>query len=57
MYKILIEDIENEKNKTLHYNFDDELPEIKAKVKADLDFTSLGDFIEVKGQVKGNIEL
>ena len=57
MYKILIEDIENEKNKTLHYNFDDEIPEIKAKVKADLDFTSLGDFIEVKGQVKGNIEL
>ena len=57
MYKILISDIEQEENKTLHFDFDDELPEIKAKVKACLDLNSLGDFIEVKGKVSGTVKL
>lgn len=57
MYKILIEDIENEKDKTLHFDFKDELPEIKAKVNANLDLVSLGEFIEVKGHVKGSVKL
>lgn len=57
MYKILIEDIENEKDKTLHFDFKDELPEIKAKVNANLDLVSLGEFIEVKGHVKGSVRL
>ncbi len=57
MYKISIEDIENEKNKTLHFDFNDELPEIKAVVESGLDLVSLGDFIEVKGHVSGTVKL
>ena len=57
MYKILIEDIENEKNKTCHIDFNDEMPEIKANVNSSLDLTSLGEFIEVKGHVSGSIKL
>ena len=57
MYKISIDDIEQENNKTLHFDFDDEIPEIKAKVSANLDLISLGDLIEVKGHVKGSIKL
>ena len=57
MHKILIEDIENEKDKTLHFDFNDEIPELKAEVNASLDLTSLGDLIEVKGNVKGSIKL
>ena len=57
MYKVSIEDIENEKDKTLHFDFKDEIPEIKANLDASLDLKSLGDFIEVEGQVKGKITL
>lgn len=57
MYKLSIEDIENSKNKIYHYEFDDELEEIKAQIKADLDFVSLGEFIQVEGTVKGKINL
>ena len=57
MYKISIDDIEQEQDKTLHFDFDDELPEIKSKIKASLDLTSLGEFIEVKGHVSGLIKL
>ena len=57
MYKLSIEDIEREKNKIYHYEFDGELEEINAQVKAELDFISLGDFIEVEGSVVGKINL
>ena len=57
MYKIPIDDIENEKNKTLHYSFDEEIPELKAKIKSELDLISLGDYIQVKGHVTGAINL
>ena len=57
MYKISIEDIENAKNKIYHFDFDDVIPEIEARVKAELDLISLGDFIEVQGKVTGNIKL
>ncbi len=57
MYKLSIEDIEKEKNKIYHYEFDGELEEIKAQIKAELDFISLGDFIEVEGSVVGKINL
>ena len=56
MHKIPIEDIEKE-NKPLHYEFNEEIPELKAEIKAGLDLTSLGDFIEVKGEIKGKIKL
>ena len=57
MYKILIDDIEKEKNKTLHVDFDDDILEINAHVKAGIDLISLGDFIEAEGNVKGTIKL
>lgn len=57
MYKISIDDIENEKNKTYHIDFDDDILEIKAHVKASIDLISLGDFIEAKGKIKGIIKL
>jgi len=58
MNKILIEDIEREPNKTLHYEFDGEISELEGcKIKADLDIKSLGDFIEVKGDVSGVVTL
>lgn len=57
MYKLAIEDIENEKTKIYHYEFEGELEEICAQIKAELDFTSLGDFIQVEGTVVGKINL
>ena len=57
MHKLAIEDIEKEKNKIYHYEFDGEISEIKAQLKAELDFASLGEFIQVEGNVKGKINL
>ena len=58
MYKIKIEDIEKENNKILHFVFDDEIQELEdCKVHAELDFKSLGDYIEVKGFAKGTLSL
>lgn len=57
MYKVLIEDIEIEPDKTLHYSFDDYIKELNCSVKANLDLKSLGDYIQVTGHVKGKIKL
>jgi len=57
MYKVSVKKIEEEKNKTLNFNFEDEIPELKTRVKAKLTFISLGDLIEVRGTVKGVIKL
>lgn len=54
-FNIKIEDIENSPNKTLQINFEEYLNEVKTKepLKADLTITSLGEFIEIKGEIKG----
>ncbi|MCD8378113.1 MAG: DUF177 domain-containing protein [Candidatus Gastranaerophilales bacterium] len=57
MYKISIDDIEKEKNKTYHIDFDDDIPELKAHVTAGINLVSLGDFIEAAGDVRGKIKL
>jgi len=57
MHKILIEDIESEPNKILHYSFDDCIEELNCKISAELDLQALGDFIEVKGHAVGKINL
>jgi uncharacterized metal-binding protein YceD (DUF177 family) len=57
MYKISIEDIENSKNKIYHVDFDEDIPEIQASIKASLDLISLGEFIRVEGSVQGTIRL
>ena len=57
MTKILIEDIEKESDKTLAYEFEFYIEELESDVFADLEFKSLGEFIEVVGNVKGKIKL
>ena len=57
MHKILIEDIELEPDKNLHYSFKDYIEELDCNLKAELDLKSLGDFIEVSGHAEGKIKL
>lgn len=57
--KILIDDIENAEGKTLIIDFDEVIKDIPSKepVKAHLTIKSLGEFIEVTGNVKANLTL
>lgn len=57
--KILIDDIENAPNKCLDIDFDEVIEDIPSKepVKAYLKIKSLGDFIEITGNVKANLTL
>jgi len=57
MTKILIEDIEKEANKTLFYEFNEFMDEFGADIFADLEFKSLGQFIEVTGTLEGKLKL
>lgn len=54
-FTIKIEDIENSPKKTLQINFEEYLSEVKTKapIKAELTATSLGEFIEITGAIKG----
>jgi len=56
---VTIEDIENSSTKTIFYNFSDSIEEIDSKddIHANLEIKSLGDFIEVRGNVKGILNL
>ena len=55
-YKISIADIEDEE--VLEFDFDDEIKELEScHISAELDFRSIGDFIEVTGNVNGEITL
>ena len=57
-YIVLIEDIEREPDKSLHYEFDGEIQELgECHISAELDLKSLGGFIEVSGHVNGKIKL
>lgn len=57
MHKILIEDIEREPGKVLHYEFNEFMEEFNSNIHADLEFKSLGEFIEVSGDVQGKLKL
>ena len=57
MHKVLIEDIEFEPNKTLHYTFDDCIEELNCNLHSELDLKSLGEFVEVSGFAEGKIKL
>jgi len=57
MTKILIEDIEKEIDKTLCYEFEEFIEEFGSEIYADLEFKSLGEFIEVTGNLQGTIKL
>jgi len=58
MYKIIIDDLEKEVNKTIFFNSQVEIKELEdCKLSTDLEIKSLGDFIEIKGKICGNINL
>ena len=53
-----IEDIEREPDKIFHFDFEGSIEKLKdCELSASLDLKSLGDFIEVKGNVEGQIQL
>ncbi len=56
---VSIEDIENSKNKTVNCKVEEKIDGINAlsPIYADLTLKSLGDFIEVSGNVKGIVKL
>ena len=58
-YKIIIEELENSPNKTLNIHFEDKIEGVNSvtPIVSDLTITSLGDFIEVSGNVKGTLNL
>ena len=60
MHKVvLIEDIENVDNKTLHCVFNEKIDEINCvtPIKAELDLKSLGEFIQIEGHAVGTVLL
>lgn len=59
MYKINLDELENAEEKTLFCDFEDNIKEIDSigPIKADLTIKSLGEFIEVKGNVNGKVRL
>ncbi len=60
MHKVVsIEDLEGSKNKTLTCKVEENIDGINAltPISADLTFRSLGDFVEVQGNVKGIVKL
>ena len=60
MHKFIsIDDIENAKNKTLSCLYQENLDGLNliGPISAELTFRSLGDFVEVSGNVKGNVKL
>ena len=56
---ISVDTIENSKNKTITVDFDEKIDGIDCvePIKAHLTLESLGEFIEVKGNVKGIVKL
>lgn len=56
---LLIEDIENAKNKTPHCVFNEKIDEIECvtPIRAELEVKSLGEFIQIKGHVCGIVNL
>jgi len=58
-HTIPIDEIENSKDKILEYHFSDRIKEINSDgpLDADLTLQSLGEFIEVRGNVTGTLNL
>lgn len=56
---ISIDTIENSKDKILNYHFSDKIEDVNSdgNVEAELTITSLGEFIEVRGNLKAAINL
>ena len=58
-YKISIEELENTPSKSLDFHFEDKIEGLNCvtPVISDLEIKSLGEFIEVSGNVKGCVKL
>ena len=58
-HKISIEELENTPSKTLEFHFDEKIKELDcvSPIKSDLGIKSLGEFIEISGNVKGIVKL
>ena len=58
-YVVAIDEIENSEDKTIYYDFNSNIDGIDSKtpIQAKLEIKSLGDFIEVSGNVKGILNL
>ena len=58
-YKISIEELENSSGKTLEFHFEDKIEGLNCvtPITSDLEIKSLGEFIEVTGNVKGIVKL
>ena len=58
-HKISIEELENSSSKTLNIHFEEKIDGLNCvtPIVSDLTVTSLGEFIEVKGNVKGTLIL
>ena len=58
-YVVSLEQIENAKDKTLQYHFSCKIKDINSDepLEADLTLQSLGEFIEVRGNLKGILNL
>jgi len=56
---LLLEDLENAENKTLYLNFNEKIDGIDCvtPIKAELCAKSLGDFIEISGNITGKVLL
>ena len=60
MHKVIsIEDLESAQNKTLSCTFEEKIEglDLVTPISAELTFRSLGDFVEVTGNVKGIVKL
>lgn len=59
MYKINIDELENAEGQILYFDFEDNIKDINSvkPIIANLIIKSLGEFIEVKGNVKGVVKL
>lgn len=57
--KISIEELENTSSKSLQIHFDEKIEDLDcvAPIVSDLTVLSLGDFVEIKGNVKGIVKL
>ena len=56
---ISIDELENTLSKTLNFHFEDTIEEINCvePIVSDLTIISLGEFVEIKGNVKGIVKL
>ena len=58
-YKISIEELENKPSKSMEFRFNDKIEGINSigNIVSDLKITSLGEFMEISGNVKGTLIL